>query len=247
VAFGCDAFVRDAAAGASAEVAVGAPLLVTLCAQPATGYRWSPPVVADPGVAAVRSWAYTPPADPLPGASGVERFLLVGTAPGTTTLTFSYDRPWAGGDTGARVATVALVVRAGDVTPAASAGPDRAAAAACCAASIVAWGWPVIVEQGGVREQIVSGTGRAIAADGDPVTVTWWQGAAAARVQVWGAEAGYRVRWTSVDGGAVLWEGTLTSIGQEVWATVAGRNVQMSLEWIRGGGSGSELEVALFD
>lgn len=228
VALDCAAFVRDAAAGATVAVALGGPVLVELCAEPATGYRWSAPVVADPAIVAVRAWTYATVADARAGAAGTERFLLHATAAGSTTVTFSYDRPWAGGDVGARVAIVAVTVAAASALPTASPAIPREAAGAegCCAASVVSWGNPILVMDGGTPHALPSGTGSLIAGRGT-VTVTWMDGFVS-RLELGPVADGYRVRWLDADGRQELAVHTFRQVGEDAWLGVGPHNVHIT-------------------
>jgi len=120
-----------AADGSAEEHAVsvdaGATVLLRLCVQPSTGYRWSDPIVTDPAILAPRGWTFAGPPDDVPGAPGAEELLFLAGAPGVARVFVAEVRPWEGTLPGSRVVTLAVTV-AGD-GPAASPPVDRAAAA----------------------------------------------------------------------------------------------------------------------
>jgi predicted secreted protein len=107
----CDAFEQQPAQTAAATIPVGTSLVVTLCSNASTGYSWSDPVVGDPAVLGITGSTAEPPASPLPGAPGTQTFTLNAIDAGTTSVTFSYDQPWEGGEKGAW--TLALDVTVG--------------------------------------------------------------------------------------------------------------------------------------
>ena len=100
---GCDAFASasQAAPGPismtrSVTALAGGTLIVTLCSNASTGFRWDTPVY---DVAHLRlvSHSSAGPRVATPGAAGTEtfRFSVVGT--GATPARFTYSQPWAGG------------------------------------------------------------------------------------------------------------------------------------------------------
>ncbi|MFN8518748.1 MAG: protease inhibitor I42 family protein [Chloroflexota bacterium] len=112
VTIDCDAFGATPDATAAVDAPAGGSVIVSLCSNPSTGYRWAEPVSSDPSIASVGGWAYEAPADAsAPGAGGTEVFTLVAGATGHATVTSSYDQPWAGGDQGAWTLTLDVVVR----------------------------------------------------------------------------------------------------------------------------------------
>jgi predicted secreted protein len=96
----CDQFSQTPAVQQSAEAKAGEDLTIVLCSNASTGYSWEDAVVGDPTVATVTSQAYEAPAQaslPVVGQAGGEVVKVHAVAPGKTTLTFGYSRPWAGG------------------------------------------------------------------------------------------------------------------------------------------------------
>lgn len=131
VTIDCDAFAATPQATAAVDVPVGSAVIVSLCSNPSTGFRWEAPVSSDPSVASVGGWTYVAPVDATqPGAGGTEALTLVGGATGHATVSASYDQPWDGGQKGAWTLTLDVVVRdAVPVTIECSAFEDGAATA----------------------------------------------------------------------------------------------------------------------
>ncbi len=112
VTIGCDAFEATPDATAAVDAPVGGAVVVSLCSNPSTGFRWEAPVSSDASVARVGGWTYVAPADATqPGASGTEVLTLVAGAAGHATVTASYSQPWDGGQEGAWTLTLDVVVR----------------------------------------------------------------------------------------------------------------------------------------
>jgi inhibitor of cysteine peptidase len=101
VSVSCDAFASEPSVAESVSVAVGTPVVLSLCSNPTTGYRWSEPVSSDPAVASVGGWTYSEPESDLLGAAGVEHVTIATHATGTAVISASYDQPWEGGEQGA--------------------------------------------------------------------------------------------------------------------------------------------------
>jgi predicted secreted protein len=112
VTIDCDAFMATPAATAAVDAPVGGSVIVSLCSNPSTGFRWEDPVSSDPSIASVGGWSYVAPADAAqPGAGGTEVLTLVAGATGHATVTASYDQPWEGGTKGGWTLTLDVVVR----------------------------------------------------------------------------------------------------------------------------------------
>jgi predicted secreted protein len=85
---------------------VGQSVEIRLRSQPGTGFSWVPKTNSS------RLTVLDPIAGPpMPGGWQTQRFLFKARRPGTYRLTFSYDRPWAGGTKGAKNATFTIRVR----------------------------------------------------------------------------------------------------------------------------------------
>jgi predicted secreted protein len=115
----CDAFTADPAAVRSVDVAAGSSVLLSLCSNPSTGYRWSEPASSDPVVASVGgwtyaapdNWTYAAPDNELLGASGTEHVTVVANGPGSAVISASYDQPWEGGAAGDWTVSLTVNVR----------------------------------------------------------------------------------------------------------------------------------------
>lgn len=112
VTIDCDAFQATPQATASVDAPAGSAVIVSLCSNPTTGYRWEDPVSSDTSIVSIGGWTYEPPAgDAAPGAGGVETLTLVTGATGHATVSASYGQPWEGGEKDAWTLTLDVVVR----------------------------------------------------------------------------------------------------------------------------------------
>ena len=83
----------------SVTVAVGDFLQVSLGSNASTGYQWAEQMqISDPKVLAQTGHEAIAPKESMPGAAGSEVWMLQATAPGTTTVSTTYSRPWEGGE-----------------------------------------------------------------------------------------------------------------------------------------------------
>jgi predicted secreted protein len=83
------------------SVARGGHIVLRLCSNPSTGFSWEDASISHPSVLAQRSRTSIPPAVTMPGAAGLEEWTFEATNKGGCTVTFSYSRPWDGGEKGA--------------------------------------------------------------------------------------------------------------------------------------------------
>lgn len=112
VTIDCDAFMTTPNVSAAVDAPAGSAVIVSLCSNPSTGFRWEDPVSSDPSIASLGGWTYVAPADDAaPGAGGTEVLTLVAGATGHATVTASYGQPWDGGQKGASTLTLEVVVR----------------------------------------------------------------------------------------------------------------------------------------
>ena len=112
VTIDCDAFMATPNATPAVDAPAGSAVIVSLCSNPSTGFRWEDPVSSDPSIASVGGWTYVAPADAAqPGAGGTEVLTLVAGATGHATVTASYGQPWDGGQKGTWTLTLDIVVR----------------------------------------------------------------------------------------------------------------------------------------
>lgn len=111
VTIDCDAFAATPNATASVDAPAGSSVIVSLCSNPTTGFRWSDPASSDPAIASVGGWSFVAPTEDAAGASGTEQITLIAGIAGHATVTASYDQPWDGGTKGAWTLTLDVVVR----------------------------------------------------------------------------------------------------------------------------------------
>jgi inhibitor of cysteine peptidase len=111
VTIDCDEFMATPNATAAVDAPAGSAVIVSLCSNPSTGFRWDDPVSSDPTIASVAGWTYQEPADAALGAAGTEVITLVAGATGHATVTASYGQPWEGGQKDAWMVTLEVVVR----------------------------------------------------------------------------------------------------------------------------------------
>jgi inhibitor of cysteine peptidase len=111
VTIDCDAFAATPQATASVDAPAGSAVIVNLCSNPTTGFRWDDPVSSDPSIVSVGGWTYQAPAADAAGAPGTEVLTLVAGMTGKATVTASYGQPWDGGQKDAWTLTLDVVVR----------------------------------------------------------------------------------------------------------------------------------------
>ena len=82
-------------------LASGEKLTVDLGSNPSTGYSWGEKAGnSDPAVVKQVKHERIGPKQPMPGAGGSQSWTFEAIKTGTSTLDFSYDRPWQGGEKG---------------------------------------------------------------------------------------------------------------------------------------------------
>lgn len=83
----------------SLSMSVGDTLTVSLGSNASTGFQWADKMlISDPKVMTQTGHEVIAPADNRPGASGTEVWTLEAKAPGNTTVSSTYGRPWPGGE-----------------------------------------------------------------------------------------------------------------------------------------------------
>jgi predicted secreted protein len=96
----------------SSTLSVGDFLQVSLGSNPSTGFTWAEKLlISDPKVVAQTGHEAIAPRDGQPGASGSEVWMLQAMAPGNTTVSTTYGRPWPGGEKDSWVFTVNVTVK----------------------------------------------------------------------------------------------------------------------------------------
>lgn len=123
----CDApAVDDDVEAYGATVAAGETVLLRLCVQPSTGFRWENAVSTNQAAAAIVGWTFVGPDAATPGAPGTEEVLVLAQGPGTANIATALTRPWVGSTDSPRVVDLVVTVT-GEATVAASPAPDRQA------------------------------------------------------------------------------------------------------------------------
>ena len=83
----------------SVSLSVGDTLTVSLGSNVSTGYQWAEKMlISDPKVMTQIGHRAVAPDRAQPGASGSEVWTLQAKAPGNTTVSTTYGRPWPGGE-----------------------------------------------------------------------------------------------------------------------------------------------------
>jgi len=99
--------------GKSVALKIGATLAITLDSNPSTGYSWQVIPMKHAILELAGEPAYTPPAQPLPGAGGRHIFQFVAVGAGRGTLTLAYRRLFEPNAAPAQTFTVHVTVAAG--------------------------------------------------------------------------------------------------------------------------------------
>jgi inhibitor of cysteine peptidase len=86
-------------------------LIVTLGANPTTGFQWGEAEISDTSVIAQDTHNYVEPQSSAVGAPGKDVWVFDSKAPGTAIITMSYDRPWEGGEKGQWTLTINVTVK----------------------------------------------------------------------------------------------------------------------------------------
>ncbi len=96
----------------STTLAVGDFLQVSLASNPSTGFTWAEKLlISDPKVAAQTGHEVIAPEQGRPGAAGSEVWMVQAMAPGNTTVSTTYGRPWPGGEKDSWVFSVNVAVK----------------------------------------------------------------------------------------------------------------------------------------
>ncbi len=103
----CDRFAADPGdqiiINRHVQAEVGTTIILRLCDNPSTGFRWEDAGISDTTVV-VESFreSLEPESTVAPGTPSLEQWTLDVVGEGECTISFSYDRPWDGGEKGAR-------------------------------------------------------------------------------------------------------------------------------------------------
>lgn len=83
----------------SVNLSVGDTLTISLGSNGSTGFTWAEKMlISDPNVMTQTGHEVIAPAADKPGAPGKEVWTLQAKAPGNTTVSTTYGRPWPGGE-----------------------------------------------------------------------------------------------------------------------------------------------------
>ena len=110
-------FSKETNISKQVEVKAGYTFTITLDSNATTGFQWNEQAqIADTKVLTQRAHQYVAPATnnsstPVAGMSGIEEWTFIASQTGTTTATFSYDRPWEGGEKSVRTFELTVIVK----------------------------------------------------------------------------------------------------------------------------------------
>jgi inhibitor of cysteine peptidase len=100
---GCEEFQKQAGSASisrKATLGVGETLMVNLCSNPSTGFKWEKASIADGAVLEEVGQEYVEPSANVVGGAGKERWTFKALKKGLTTVSMKYSRPWEGGEKG---------------------------------------------------------------------------------------------------------------------------------------------------
>jgi inhibitor of cysteine peptidase len=86
-------------------------LIVTLYANSSTGFQWQEAVISDGAVLSQYSRQFVEPSMMIPGAGGKDVWTFKTLKTGTTSVDFSYSRPWQGGEQNEWTVTLNITVK----------------------------------------------------------------------------------------------------------------------------------------
>ena len=93
------------------ELVVPGSLIITLGANPTTGFSWGEAEISDASVVAQDSHNYVEPQSDAVGAPGKDVWVFDSKAPGSATIKMSYGRPWEGGEQDEWTLTINVTVK----------------------------------------------------------------------------------------------------------------------------------------
>ena len=95
----CEEFAANPHITKEVEITSPGSLVVSLCANPTTGFEWEEVEIENESVIYQTERNYvSPETSGVVGASGKEVWSFNSSRSGTTTLIFEYSRPWEGGE-----------------------------------------------------------------------------------------------------------------------------------------------------
>ena len=111
----CDEFQDNKHISETIEIKAGDTLVVVLCSNPTTGFRWTEEAkISNAGVLEQVKHEFSgPESEPPPplGTPGLEAWTFNTLKAGTTTVSMEYGRPWEGGEKGEWTYNLTVVVK----------------------------------------------------------------------------------------------------------------------------------------
>jgi inhibitor of cysteine peptidase len=109
----CDQFSKQAHIVQDVTATVDSTITVTLCSNPTTGFQWGEQTqIGNTQVLKQTSYKMVGPANTgMVGAPGNEVWTFQALQAGTSTVSFSYSRPWAGGEKGVETFKLNVTVK----------------------------------------------------------------------------------------------------------------------------------------
>ncbi len=115
VVVSADDFTKEVRVLKQVEVNTGETFTIALDSNATTGFGWTEQAkIANTNILTQKAHQYIPPQTgdkPAAGMGGIEEWTFTAGQAGTTTVNLSYDRPWEGGEKGARTFELTLVVK----------------------------------------------------------------------------------------------------------------------------------------
>lgn len=106
-----DEFQSQKQLSRSVSLSVGDTLKISLASNPSTGFQWADNLlISEPKVMTQTGHQIIPAKADRPGAAGTEVWTLQAKAPGNTTVSSTYGRPWPGGEKDAWVFSANVMV-----------------------------------------------------------------------------------------------------------------------------------------
>jgi inhibitor of cysteine peptidase len=103
--------VNESYSGKQVEIAKGGSLTITLESNSTTGYSWELKEIGDTSILKKIDNKYEAPTNGLIGAAGKEVWNFKALKTGKTTLNMEYSQPWEGGEKGAKIFILTVVVK----------------------------------------------------------------------------------------------------------------------------------------
>ncbi len=108
----CDQFSQNAHIVQDVAVAPGALVTITLCSNPSTGFSWGEQAqISNKEVLKQTSHKTEAAATSMPGAPGSQVWTFEALKAGTSSASFSYSRPWEGGEKNVETFVLNVIVK----------------------------------------------------------------------------------------------------------------------------------------